>query len=457
MMRYGMTILRTALAGLVTVSAAMAAESPTFHKDVLPILQKNCQGCHRPGQTAPMSLLTYESARPWAKAIRQAVTTRKMPPWFASPEYGHFTNDKSLKQPDVDTIVNWVDSGAPAGDPKDAPAPVQWPDGGWAIKPDIIVEGPTYDVPAQAVVEWTWFIVPSGFTKDTWVTSVEVKPSQIPVTHHVCLMFVPHSPDVPYSTALLPRGEIQRDQDGVEIKKPGQGVTPVLRLFAAGNGIEECYEPGRGPSDFRPYGAAKLIPAGTDIAINVHYTPNGNAVTDHVQVGFTVAKETPQRRYLALSGSPSQDRNKFAIPPFDPNWQASPAEFAFAQDVELVGLMPHMHVRGKSNTFYLDYPDGRTETILDIPRYDFNWQQWFDTSIKVPKGTRLRVIAHYDNSPNNKFNPDPSKTVYYGDQTWEEMHFPSFGVVVNDLTWDQKRVLVRPAPLQQQPQRSGAN
>jgi hypothetical protein len=450
MMHQSFRTLTLAVAGWI-FSVPLIAADPTFTKDVLPILQQHCQTCHRPGMTAPMSLLTYETARPWAKAIKNAVVTRKMPPWFASPDYGHFTNDKSLKQADIDTLVKWVDTGAPRGDPEDAPAPIQWPEGGWTIKPDIIVEGPTYEVPARSIVEWQWIPVPGNFTQDTWVTSVEVLPEQIPVTHHICLSFRPHNPDVKYGVPVFNKPNIERDADGVEIRKPGQ--PPLQQQGAAqlqaspalvGGGIEECYEPGRGPADFRPYGAAKLIPAGTDIWINLHYTPNGKPVTDHIRVGFTVARETPKRRYLALSGSSTQDRSLFAIPPYDGNYEAPPAIFTFAEDVELVGLMPHMHVRGKSNTFYLDYPDGRSETILDVPKYDFNWQQWFDTSIKVKKGTKLRVIAHYDNSPNNKFNPDPSKTVYYGDQTWEEMHFPSFGVVVNDLAWDQRKVLSRP-------------
>jgi len=436
--------------GLSAFPSALAASDPTFTKDVLPILQRNCQSCHRPGQTAPMSLLTYESARPWAKAIKNAVSSKKMPPWFASSDFGHFTNDKSLQQADIDTIVKWVDGGAVQGDPKDAPAPIQWPEGGWTIKPDVIVEGPSYNVPARSIVEWQWIPVPSGFTKDTWVTSIEVLPEQIPVTHHICLSFRPHTPDVKYGVSIFNKPNIERDADGVEIKKTGAPAFPQAQpgqeVTLVGGGIEECYEPGRGAADFRPYGAAKLIPAGTDIFVNLHYTPNGTPVTDHIRIGFTFAKEPPKKRYLALSTSATQDREQFAIPPYEGNYQAPPALATFAEDVTLVGLMPHMHVRGKSATFYLDYADGHTETILDVPRYDFNWQQWYDTSIKVPKGTKLRVIAHYDNSPNNKFNPDPSKTVYYGDQTWEEMHFPSFGVIVDDLTWDQRKVLARPAP-----------
>jgi hypothetical protein len=448
-MRRFISGLVVVITGLMLSPAAFAAEGSdgavTFHKDVLPILQKNCQTCHRPGQSAPMPLLNYEAARPWARAIKQAVSTRKMPPWFASPDTSHFVkNDRSLGQAEIDTLVKWADSGAPAGDPKDAPAPIQWPADGWQIKPDIIVEGPTYDVPARKIVEWTWVPFPSNFTKDTWVTSIEVLPAQPQVTHHLCLAFRPYAPDVKFWVPQLNQPDIERDEDGVEILKPRPAAQQ--QQTQVGGGIEECYEPGRQAADFRPYGAAKLIPAGTVIWLNLHYTPNGTAVTDHVRIGFTVAKDQPKRRYLALSGSAPSDRKIFAIPPFDGNYEAPAAEFTFAENVELVGLMPHMHVRGKSNTFYLVYPDGRSEKILDVPRYDFNWQLWYDTSIKVQKGTKLRVIAHYDNSPNNKFNPDPSKTVYYGNQTWEEMHFPSFGVVVDDLSLDQRKVLTRTAP-----------
>src|SRR5262245_35119515 len=286
--------------GLSISPSAVQAADPTFAKDVLPIFQQNCQSCHRPGQTAPMSLLTYETARPWAKAIKNAVTSKKMPPWFASPEFGHFTNDKSLKQAEVDTIVKWVDSGAPQGDPKDAPAPIHWPEDGWTIKPDLIVEGPSYDVPAKSIVEWQWVPVPTGFTKDTWVTSIEVLPQQIPVTHHICLSFRPHTPDVKYGVSVFNKPNIERDADGVEIKKPaGEQAAARPQQGPVGGGIEECYEPGRGAADFRPYGAAKLIPAGTDVWVNLHYTPNGTEVTDHIRIGFTLAKETPKKRYLA--------------------------------------------------------------------------------------------------------------------------------------------------------------
>jgi len=184
---------------------ASAAGVVTFHKDVLPILERNCQTCHRPGNIAPMSFLTYETTRPWAKAMKAAVITRKMPPWFADPQYGHFSNDRSLKQEEIDTIVQWADSGAPQGDPNDARPAVQWPENGWTTKPDVVLKGVPYTVPtapAKNVIEWMTLVTPTGFTKDTWITSVEIKPSELGVTHHICVSFVPHRPDTVYSTFL---------------------------------------------------------------------------------------------------------------------------------------------------------------------------------------------------------------------------------------------------------------
>src|SRR5713226_4596903 len=196
-------MMRFVTIGFLSAAVAFAADvssSPapvTFHKDVLPILQKNCQNCHRPGQIAPMSFLTYESVRPWAKAMKAATASRKMPPWFASPKYVHIQNDPTLKQNDIDTIAKWVDAGAPEGDAKDAPAPIQWPADGWRIKPDLVIDGPEFKVPAKGIVEWTNVTVP-GFTKDTWITSIELLPGDRTVTHHICVTFRPHTPDTVY-------------------------------------------------------------------------------------------------------------------------------------------------------------------------------------------------------------------------------------------------------------------
>ncbi len=291
MLRYGLAALLLGGAAFVAGDTSMsAADAPaTFTKDVLPILQKNCQTCHRPGQIGPMSLLTYQDARPWARSIKAKVESRQMPPWFADPQHGQFANDRSLPQADIDTIVKWADNGAQQGDPKDAPPAIEWPDDGWQIKPDIIVRGPEFRVPArtpQDVIEWVTFLIPSGFTKDTWITSLEIKPSVMSVTHHICFTFQPHRPDVKYYTANWV--ESQRDDEGAALKDqvlparpqappPGDGASPPGS--AAGGGFN-CYVPGREADDYRKFGAGKLVPANTDISIQVHYTPIGKEVVD---------------------------------------------------------------------------------------------------------------------------------------------------------------------------------
>jgi hypothetical protein len=432
---------RCVVAGLAIGISALAADnaSVSFHKDVEPILQKNCQTCHRPGQVAPMSFLTYQNVRPWAKAMKTAVLTRKMPPWFADPHYGPYLNDRSLKQSDMETIAKWADAGAPEGDPKDAPAAVQWPEE-WAIKPDLIVDGPTTNVPASPknnVVEWMTVVMPSGFTKDTWVTSVQIKPEFPAVTHHICIGYVPHNPKIKYGVTYW--ADKERDEEGAAL--PDKGPTFLgsgtrrssdddPSSIPPQGGASDCYLPGNFAADYRIFNAARLIPAGSDITFGLHYTPNGTAVTDHVKVGFTVLDKAPERRYVSFLTTSPTDAKRFAIPPNDGNWESPYAEVTFLQDVELVYLMPHMHFRGKDMTYILEYPDGRKQTILNVPHYDFNWQLGYDTSIKVPKGTVMHIDAHFDNSVNNKFNPNPNKTVYYGSMTWEEMMNPFYGVVV---------------------------
>jgi hypothetical protein len=385
-----------------------------------------------------MSFLTYQDVRPWAKAMKAAVITRKMPPWFADPHYGPYLNDRSLKATEIDTISRWADSGAAEGDSKDAPQPVRWPSD-WLIKPDVIVEGPTTKVPATTrnnVMEWMTVIMPTGFTKDTWVSSVQIRPAFPAVTHHICISYIPHRANYKYGAAYWT--DKDRDSEGAAL--PDKGPTflgPGTLRSDSGDttpppgGAEDCYLPGNFAADYRLVNAAKLIPAGADITFNLHYTPNGTAVTDHVKVGFTVLDGVPQRRYVSfLTTSPTSPKD-FAIPPNDPNWKSPPAEVTFLEDAELVYLMPHMHARGKDMTYILEFPDGRKQTILDVPRYDFNWQLGYYTLIKVPKGTVLHVDAHFDNSANNKSNPNPDKTVYYGSMTWEEMMNPFYGVVVD--------------------------
>ncbi len=431
------------LIAMVLGVAASAAEppqsAPTFHKDVLPILQQNCQSCHRPGQIAPMSLLTYESTRPWARAIKNMVATKQMPPWNADAGSRKLSNDASLEQRDIDTIVAWVDQGAPEGDPKDQPAPIDWPEAGWQIEPDFIVKGPETFIPAEAknnVIEWFRVAMPTGLKEDTWVTSIEVRPSEPELTHHICIHFMPHNPDVKYDFPYW--NEVERDERGNEIPR-AKGARhqesleerPDLRDTGEG---EACYLPGlQSLMDYRSKNTGKLIPAGTDIVFSLHYLPSGREAVDRPQVGFTIADQVPDRRYVSLTVRGPQDAENFAIPPNDPNWAAPHGEATFAEDAEIAWLSPHMHLRGKSFSFLLERPDGSSETILKVPQFDFNWQLGyeFEEPIPVTKGTKLITISHFDNSVNNKFNPDPSQTVYYGGMTWEEMSSGFVGMLLD--------------------------
>jgi hypothetical protein len=434
-------MVRLRAAWLIIAATAIAAEaapppSVTFNRDVLPILEDKCQTCHRPGQMAPMSLLTYTDARPWAKAIKVAVETRKMPPWNADPAYGHFLNDRSLNQSQIEKLAAWADSGAAEGDAKDAPPPKQWPIGGWEIQPDIIVDGPEFDVPTSGVIDWFWVAIPGAmFTKDTWITSIQFQPLDPAVVHHTGIAFVPHTADVKYNEPIWER--VRRDADLVTIPGQTQSTNAVVRN-AIGGGFQDTYVPGHTISDYRLYNAARFIPANTDVYLNLHYTPNGKPIRTHVRVGFTVATEPPQRQVVMVAVGGPTDRDHFRIPANDANYAAPPGEATFSRNVEIFSMMPHMHVRGKSMTFTLTYPDGRTETVLNVPRYDFNWQLQYDTSLKIPKGTKLRVEAHYDNSAGNRYNPNPNRDVFYGEQTWEEMESGYVFVLVDNPSFDPR-------------------
>jgi hypothetical protein len=439
MVRYGIAACLVLACGLfANHSGTSAADGPvTFSKDVLPILQKNCQSCHRPGQMAPMSLVTFRDVRPWARSMKTKVESRQMPPWFADPAHGPFANDRSLSPKDIDTIAKWADTGALEGDPKDAPPAVEWPVDGWQIKPDIIVRGPEFRVPARTkndVVEWVSYLIPSGFTKDTWITTLEIKPSVPEVTHHICATFQTHRPDAKYYVPIWV--ESPRDDEGAAI---GGNNPPANRVGGRQPGADvgggfNCFVPGRAADDYRPFGAGKLIPAGSDILVQVHYTPNGKEVVDRPLIGFTAADAPPAKRWMSygiVGGGPD-----FAIPPNEGNYKSPAFDLTFTADVELVEFMPHMHVRGKSMTYHLVYPDGRDQIVLSVPKYDFNWQLLYQPAkpIRVPKGTRMYVEAYYDNSKANRFNPNPNRTVYLGRMTWEEMMAPFFGVLIDAKT-----------------------
>jgi hypothetical protein len=352
--------LRFALLIAVTSAAltAQIVEPPTFTKDVLPILQRECQTCHRPGEAGPFSMLTYESTRPWAAAMKEAVKTHKMPPWFADPGYGKFTNGRVLTEDEIKIISDWSDAKGPEGDPKDMPPPIKWTQG-WQIgAPDKIYQLPIpFDVPSSGVVDYQHIIVPTGFTKDTWVQAAEVRPTDRTVVHHI-IAFI-REPKSSWFRGEAPGQFFIAPQ----VKTKEQPDTSALPSdFLVG------YAPGQPAEILRP-GQAKLIKAGSDIVFQVHYTPNGRPTRDQTRLGIVFAREEPTKRVLTLSAS----NGTFLIPPGDPNYRVD-ANFEVRTQVSLSGLHPHMHGRGKDFLYKLVYPTGETETILSVPHYNWHWQ-----------------------------------------------------------------------------------
>ena len=396
------------------VTAAAAPKSVTFHKDVLPILQKRCQECHRPGEAAPMSFLTYKATRPWAKAMKNAVLSRKMPPWFADPNHRTFANVRGLSSSEIGTLVAWADSNAPEGNPKHAPASVTFSEG-WTIgKPDVVFEMPNeYKVPASGTIDYTYVVIPTNFTEDKWVEKIEVRAGNRGVLHHILVQSRP--PGVPYMAKAKPGIPFTPDPGkAVDEDDTGRG------FFFSLNGGQEMvssYHPGGDASDMRA-GQARLIKAGSDLVLQLHYTAIGKETTDRSKVGIVFARTPPKERVMnTFIGNLG-----LRIPPNEPNAEVV-ARISIHEDVKLQSMAPHMHLRGKAMECRVTYPDGRKETLLNVPKYDFNWQLSYRLKEPklLPKGTEFEVVAHYDNSANNRYNPDPSKEVRWGPQTWNEM------------------------------------
>ncbi len=414
--------MRVLTLGLVCAALVAAAPTsqPTFYKDVLPVLEKNCQGCHRPGEAGPMSFMSYETTRPYAKAIKSAVLTQKMPPWFADPHYGKFANDRRLSDADEKTLVAWVDAGAKPGSEKDAPPPVQFAEG-WAIgKPDVVFEVPTaFKVPTSGTIDYQYVRLPTNFTEDKYVQFAEARPSDREHTHHI-IAFIrdPRSPwmkDAPIGVPFVPAKEDPKKGEG------GGGGGGFGGDFLAG------YAPGTVPDTLQP-GQVKLVPKGADIIFQLHYTADGKPGSDNSKVGLIFSKTPAKERIVTLAAT----SNKIAIPPNDPNYEVDSAITLYA-DSTLTMLLPHMHLRGKDFDFTVKYPDGRVEKILSVPHYSFEWQlsYYLDKPMFLPKGTTISCVAHYDNSVNNPNNPDPNKEIHYGEQSWDEMMFGFFDVAVS--------------------------
>jgi len=457
MTRYLVIVLLTAMTALGAegVSTLSTTDGPatlvTFNKDVLPILENNCQSCHRPGGIGPMSLLTYESSRPWAKAIKTAVVTKKMPPWFADSHYGDYRNAPKLTPADIKTLTAWADNGSVEGNAADKPAAArEWKDG-WQIQPDVVVAMP-FDQPVVAVGpgEVKEYFVPSPFKEDTWVSSIEIRPGDPSVVHHVIVQ-IPNATQgqvvfkAAASAALPLQVELQNLASGLAsgltiLRSSGTVQSSYSDIIVrnlerqTGEGafmtMEAIYAPGTQPMDFRYTNSAKLIPGGKPIRIEVHYTPNGKETIDRTMVGFTLAKEPAQRQFVIMAPEHLADIRK-PIPAGNANYETK-GELTFNQDVDLAWFMPHMHLRGKDMSYRLIFPDGREQTVLDA-KFNFHWQLGYELEkpIKVPKGTRMVVTAHHDNSANNASNPTPEQAVGWGEMTAQEMMLPWFGVIVD--------------------------
>jgi acetyl esterase/lipase len=364
-----------------------AKKNVTFAKDVAVVLQRRCQNCHRPDEAAPFSLLTYDDAAKHGRMIKEVTAQRRMPPWGADARYGHFNNDRRMTRDEIDTLTAWVDEGMPRGDDRDLPRPMTWPKG-WAHgQPNVVFSMPQeFEVPADGVLPYQNYVVSTNFTEDRWVRVAECRPGARGVVHHIV----------------------------VYILKPGQqqpeaidGTLSVLAAWAPGDLGLVC-----------PPDTALRVPKGAQLIFELHYTPNGTVTKDRSAVGVTFAKEPP--KYELFTNIFAND--SIQMGPNDPHYRAE-ATWRLRADARILSFLPHMHWRGQNYHYEVVYPGGKREPLLSVPRWDFNWQNVYQLQepLKLPKGARLHAVAHWDNSRNNPLNPDPTKSVRWGLQTWDEM------------------------------------
>ena len=407
--------------------ASARIADPTFAEDVAPVLYKNCTSCHHPGGLGPFSLLDYDSAAPKLRKIKGMVMSGRMPPWQATGPRGVFRNDRRLTDQERDLIVRWIDSGAKPGDAKKLPPRPVYATG-WEIgTPDAIVQMPEeYVVPASGTVEYQYFEVPTGLTEEKWVQAIEIMPGSREVVHHVLVYAkvppppgaTPPAPGAATARAPRPTPLFIRNEAHARPESPRSDSTPQRQLGA----LIGSTAPGTNVVDF-PAGTALRLRPGTVLTFQMHYTPHGHEMKDRTAVGFKFAKEMPSEEIHAGAFTNSA----FTLPAGARD-VAVPSEIGVTQPVKIWGLLPHTHLRGTRWQYKLERPDSTSEIVLDVPRYDFNWQTYylFATPLEVLPGTKLTAMAWYDNSASNKDNPDPSIDVKWGDQTWEEMQYTGF-------------------------------
>ena len=420
------TQVAVALAGLIGLVApsglrAQAPAAPTFSKEIAPILYQNCTSCHRAGEIGPMSLITYKDARPWAKSIATRVANGTMPPWHADEAHGQFVNDRRLKPEERDIILKWASSGAPEGNPSDLPKLPAYAEGWQMGQPDaVFTMQEDYPIPVSGTIDYKFFEVPTNLTEDKWVQAVEVRPGNRAVVHHVIVYMRGAQPSPRVAPPFTFAQGMRRPADA---PKPDKAPVENDRAPKRDPGAWLTgYAPGQSVRVYQP-GTALRIPAGAVLTLAMHYTANGKEAMDRTRIGVKYAPEPPKTEVRVGN---LQNAN-FVLPAGSPDTRVD-AELTLQQDLTLWSLLPHTHMRGKKWEVTAIYPDGRSEVILNVPKYDFNWQTdyIFKEPLNLPKGTRLKTSAWYDNSTANKANPDPNKDVYWGDQTWEEMQFTAF-------------------------------
>jgi hypothetical protein len=423
--------VRILMAGLAAAAVICAAE-PTFTRDVAPILYKHCVGCHHSSDIAPMPLITYKDVRPWAASVKEAVLSRKMRPWKADPHYGKWLNDPTLTPVEVETIHVWASGAKLEGDPKALPPAPVFTEGWRNGKPDLVLSIPEHKLEGKGADEHVSIVVPTGFTEDRWIVAAELRAGNRKIVHHAHVFVIdpeqkaaakqPDAADEYTRWLHLRQGTeswIRPDapviNDGCAIDD--NGVFPGAKQSDLGSLIAS-YLPGRAP-DVYPEGTARKIPAGSSLRFQIHYSrTTGKPETDITSVGFVFSKEPPKQvaRRIDLSN------HMFRIPAGATDQEVCECH-TFQKDMYITSLTPHMHLRGKSMRFEVTYPDGRKETLLNVPEYSFNWQITYRAAspIFIPKGTRLAFIAHFDNSPNNPANPDPKIPVRWGTASENEM------------------------------------
>jgi len=363
----------------------------TYSNQISRILQNRCMECHRDGEIGPFPLTNYEEVLGWGEMIRETIDTGRMPPWYANPKYNHFKNDPRLTAEEKQLVSEWVDNGQPEGDPADLPEPRQFAVGWQIPEPDAVYQygSKPFHVPADGVVDYQYFTVDPGFKEDKWIQAAEAKPGNRSVVHHI-IVFI-QTPD------------------------QGRGGGGFRR-----GGALIGYAPGMQARSYRK-GVALRIPAGSKFVFQMHYTPVGTPQEDLSSVGVVFAdpKDVEYEVRGGISGNVS-----FQIPPGASDYVVT-TNHRLRHDTLLVSMLPHMHLRGTAFRYEAKYPDGTSEVLLDVPRYDFNWQLWYELEQPklLPAGTRIKCTAHFDNSEDNVYNPDPTKTVTFGEQTWEEMMF----------------------------------